>query len=59
MARGQPRYACQQCGAVHAEMGRPLRGCGAWNTLVEELPRAAAAEGVERRAAAARSTLSG
>ena len=36
-------HACQQCGGAcrAAQMGRPLRGCGAWNSLVEELPRAA------------------
>ena len=26
MAQAQARYACQQCGAVDAEMGRPVRG---------------------------------
>lgn len=37
----QPRYACQQCGAVAPKwMGR-CESCGAWNSLVEEMPRAA------------------
>ena len=41
MAKSQARYVCQQCGAVAPEMGRAVRGCGAWNSLVEEVPRAA------------------
>ena len=39
MARPQPRYACQACGAVHAKWTGRCDGCGAWNSLSEELPR--------------------
>jgi DNA repair protein RadA/Sms len=39
MARAQARYACQQCGAVHAKWTGRCDGCGAWNSLIEELPR--------------------
>jgi DNA repair protein RadA/Sms len=39
MARPQPRYACQACGAVHAKWTGRCDGCGAWNSLIEELPR--------------------
>jgi DNA repair protein RadA/Sms len=39
MARVQARYACQQCGAVHAKWTGRCDGCGAWNCLIEELPR--------------------
>jgi DNA repair protein RadA/Sms len=39
MARTQARYACQQCGAVHPKWSGRCDGCGAWNSLVEELPR--------------------
>jgi DNA repair protein RadA/Sms len=39
MARQQPRYVCQQCGAVHAKWTGRCDGCGAWNSLIEELPR--------------------
>jgi DNA repair protein RadA/Sms len=47
MARAQTRYACQQCGAAHAKwMGR-CEACGAWNSLIEELPRAALPRGLE------------
>ena len=59
MARAQPRYVCQQCGAVHAKWTGRCDGCGAWNSLVEELPREALPKGLEAPAAAARSTLSG
>jgi DNA repair protein RadA/Sms len=38
MARAQARYACQQCGAVHAKWTGRCDGCGAWNSLIEELP---------------------
>src|SRR5216110_2750868 len=41
MAKPQARYACQQCGAVSPKwMGR-CEACGAWNSLVEEVPRSA------------------
>jgi DNA repair protein RadA/Sms len=36
MARPQARYACQQCGAVHAKWTGRCEGCGAWNSLIEE-----------------------
>jgi DNA repair protein RadA/Sms len=39
MARPQARYACQQCGAVHAKWTGRCDGCGEWNSLIEELPR--------------------
>jgi DNA repair protein RadA/Sms len=39
MARPQARFACQQCGAVHAKWTGRCDGCGAWNSLIEELPR--------------------
>jgi DNA repair protein RadA/Sms len=39
MARAQSRFACQQCGATHAKWIGRCEGCGAWNSLVEEVPR--------------------
>jgi DNA repair protein RadA/Sms len=47
MARSQPRYACQQCGAVHAKWTGRCDGCGAWNSLIEELPRDSLPKGLE------------
>jgi DNA repair protein RadA/Sms len=47
MARAQARYACQQCGAVHARWIGRCDGCGAWNSLIEELPREAAPKGLK------------
>ncbi|HEY1260075.1 MAG TPA: DNA repair protein RadA [Stellaceae bacterium] len=41
MARSQPRYACQQCGAVHVRWAGRCDACGAWNSLIEEVPREA------------------
>jgi len=39
MARQQARFVCQQCGAFHAKWTGRCDGCGAWNSLIEELPR--------------------
>src|SRR5216684_2851146 len=55
MARAQARFACQQCGAVHPKWTGRCDGCGAWNSLIEELPREALPSGlgkgrVDRRA---------
>src|SRR5215471_11728596 len=49
MARPQARYACQQCGAVHTRWTGRCDGCGAWNSLIEELPREAVPKGLDRR----------
>ncbi|HET9160414.1 MAG TPA: ATPase domain-containing protein, partial [Caulobacteraceae bacterium] len=37
MARDGALYVCQSCGATHAKWAGQCTGCGAWNTLVEEL----------------------
>jgi DNA repair protein RadA/Sms len=47
MARAQPRYACQECGGLHAKWTGRCESCGAWNSLVEELPREALPKGLE------------
>jgi DNA repair protein RadA/Sms len=47
LARTQARYACQQCGAVHAKWTGRCDACGAWNSLIEELPREALPKGIE------------
>jgi DNA repair protein RadA/Sms len=39
MARSQARFACQQCGSVHPKWTGRCDGCGAWNSLIEELAR--------------------
>jgi len=41
MAKTTARYACQQCGAVAPRWAGRCEACGAWNSMVEELPRAA------------------
>ncbi|MGD9615165.1 MAG: DNA repair protein RadA [Alphaproteobacteria bacterium] len=41
MSKTQPRFACQQCGAVAPRWAGRCESCGAWNSLVEEVPRAA------------------
>ena len=41
MAKTLARFACQQCGAVAPKWAGRCEACGAWNSMVEELPRAA------------------
>jgi DNA repair protein RadA/Sms len=41
MAKSAPRYACQECGAFSAKWAGRCEACGAWNSLVEEMPRSA------------------
>ncbi|MBO0736641.1 MAG: DNA repair protein RadA [Alphaproteobacteria bacterium] len=48
MARVQDRLVCQQCGSAHAKWTGRCDGCGAWNSLVEELPREAPPSGLAR-----------
>ncbi|HEV8678769.1 MAG TPA: DNA repair protein RadA [Stellaceae bacterium] len=42
----QARYACQQCGAVAQRWAGRCEACGAWNSMVEELPRAVPPKGL-------------
>src|SRR5215469_4076751 len=39
MARSQPRFVCQQCAAEYPKWTGRCDSCGAWNSLIEELPR--------------------
>jgi DNA repair protein RadA/Sms len=41
MTKTLARFACQQCGAVAPKWAGRCEACGAWNSMVEELPRAA------------------
>ncbi|HEX3864212.1 MAG TPA: DNA repair protein RadA [Stellaceae bacterium] len=41
MAKTQARFACQQCGAVAPKWAGRCEACGAWNSMVEEVPREA------------------
>ena len=47
MAKAPARFACQQCGAVHAKWTGRCEACGAWNSLIEELPRESLPKGLE------------
>src|SRR6266516_1631042 len=46
MAKTLARYACQQCGAVAPKWAGRCEACGAWNSMVEELPRAGPPKGL-------------
>src|SRR5438128_7929005 len=48
MARAQARFACQQCGSVHVKWTGRCEGCGAWNSLIEELPWEAPPQGLSK-----------
>jgi DNA repair protein RadA/Sms len=48
MARAQARFVCQQCGSVHAKWTGRCEGCGAWNSMIEELPREAPPQGLSK-----------
>ena len=49
MARAQARYVCQECGTVHSKWTGRCDGCGAWNSLIEELPREGVPKGLDRQ----------
>ncbi|MFQ5784746.1 MAG: DNA repair protein RadA [Alphaproteobacteria bacterium] len=48
MATLAQRYACQECGATHAKWAGRCDACGAWNAIVEEIPREAPPKGLGR-----------
>ena len=49
MARPQARFVCQQCAAVYPKWTGRCDGCGAWNSLIEELPREELPSGLAKR----------
>ncbi len=54
MAKAQPSYVCQACGAAYGRwMGR-CEACGAWNTITEEAPRETAPGGLGGRGSSGR-----
>lgn len=38
MAKSTSQFVCQECGARHSKWAGRCNTCGAWNSLVEELP---------------------
>lgn len=38
MAKNAAQFICQECGYKHSKWAGRCSGCGAWNSLVEELP---------------------
>jgi DNA repair protein RadA/Sms len=49
MARPQARFVCQQCGAVYPKWTGRCEDCGAWNSLIEELPHEELPGGIGKR----------
>ncbi|MDP7344659.1 MAG: DNA repair protein RadA, partial [Alphaproteobacteria bacterium] len=46
MARTDPRFVCQSCGASRPRWAGKCDACGAWNSIAEEIPREAAPRGL-------------
>ncbi|MBV9587926.1 MAG: DNA repair protein RadA [Alphaproteobacteria bacterium] len=51
MAKPQARFACQECGALAPKWTGKCEACGAWNSLVEEVPRSGPPKGLGQKAA--------
>ena len=49
MARNTVFYVCQECGASHTKWGGRCDGCGAWNTLNEDVVPEATPKGLGRK----------
>ncbi len=49
MARSNPSFICQSCGASHARWAGRCEACGAWNTLAEEATAEVVPKGVGSR----------
>jgi DNA repair protein RadA/Sms len=46
MARAAAQFVCQDCGELHGKWTGRCDGCGAWNSVIEEVPRAAVPKGL-------------
>src|SRR5437016_2495502 len=46
MAKPLARYACQECGAVAPKWAGRCEACAAWNSMIEESPRAVPPKGL-------------
>ena len=49
MARPQAHFVCQQCAAMYPKWTGRCDSCGAWNSLIEELPREGPPGGIGKR----------
>ena len=38
MAKSHSQFVCQQCGAIYTSWNGRCSKCGAWNSLVEQIP---------------------
>lgn len=56
MAKDTTRYVCTGCGSVQLKWNGKCPGCGAWNTLVEELVKGNAVGGGTKKVNATRGT---
>ncbi|MGF1608225.1 MAG: DNA repair protein RadA [Kiloniellales bacterium] len=46
MTKSSARFVCQSCGAAYAKWAGRCEACGAWNAIVEEVPREGAPGGL-------------
>lgn len=49
MAKNSKTYVCNACGTVHARWGGKCEGCGAWNTIIEEVASTPIPKGMDTR----------
>ncbi|MCA3436978.1 MAG: DNA repair protein RadA [Rhodobacter sp.] len=49
MARSSPAYTCTACGAAHAKWAGRCDACGAWNSVIEEVPLSTAPKSLGSR----------
>jgi len=49
MAKAQARFVCQECGAVSPRWVGKCEACGAWNSIVEEIPREQVTKGLSTK----------
>ena len=49
MAKPQARFVCQDCGSVTPRWMGKCEACGAWNSIVEEIPREQVTKGLSAK----------
>jgi DNA repair protein RadA/Sms len=57
MARSTTQFVCQSCGSVHRKWAGKCDGCGAWNSIVEEVAASSVPVGGTKAASARRNRI--
>ena len=59
MARKSAQFVCQECGYKHSKWSGRCTSCGAWNSLVENIPKASGMVSAALKGRALKGTLVG